>query len=491
MASARRQVREFVEEFTLADGRSVYLLAEGRLINLAAAEGHPASVMDMSFANQALAAEYMVKNAATLEKRVYDVPGGDRRRDRPAEAGLHGRRHRRAHPGAGGVPGAAGTWGRDRSAEHGRRGGRAAGPAAPAPSPDVHSIRTIEWREGAVVMIDQRRLPLEEVYVTCRTWEEVADAIRTMVIRGAPAIGVAAAMGMALAARTALVATGTIRLGFRAFAPTCDQRPIRDPAHGCQSSLGARRDGAGVEAGGPGAGRDRLRRWSAGRSDLRGRSRLVPGHRRVRSRAHHGRAPGHAHALQRGCAGHGRVRHGSGSHQVGFARNPRARLVDETRPLFQGARLTAWELLHDGIPAELITDNMAGHFISTGLITHVVVGADRIAANGDTANKIGTYTVSVLAREHGVPFFVAAPLSTVDLTLPDGAHIPIEERAAAEVTHLRHRPRGPAGVRVRNPAFDVTPARNITAIITERGVALPPYGSSLREVEARAKPGRA
>jgi methylthioribose-1-phosphate isomerase len=171
-----------------------------------------------------------------------------------------------------------------------------------------------------------------------------------------------------------------------------------------------------------------------------------------------------------------------------FARNPALRVMaDETRPLFQGARLTVWELMRDGIPVELITDNMAGYFMSKGLITHVVVGADRITANGDVANKIGTYTVSVLAREHGVPFFVAAPLSTVDLTLSDGSAIPIEERSPAEVIGFGTARWAPPGVKVRNPAFDVTPARNVSAIITERGVVLPPYGDHLRQIEARAR----
>ena len=163
-----------------------------------------------------------------------------------------------------------------------------------------------------------------------------------------------------------------------------------------------------------------------------------------------------------------------------FARNPRLRVMaDETRPLLQGARLTVWELMRDGIPVELITDNMAGYFMSQGFITHVVVGADRITANGDVANKIGTYSVSVLAREHGIPFFVAAPFSTVDRRLADGSAIPIEERDEAEVTGFGGVRWAPLGVKVRNPAFDVTPAANVAAIITDRGVAKPPYGPSL------------
>jgi methylthioribose-1-phosphate isomerase len=168
------------------------------------------------------------------------------------------------------------------------------------------------------------------------------------------------------------------------------------------------------------------------------------------------------------------------------ARNPRIHvLVDETRPLLQGARLTAWELTREGISMELITDSMAGSLMGAGVVTHVVVGADRIAANGDVANKIGTYSVSVLAKEHGVPFYVAAPFSTFDPALKDGTAIPIEERAADEVTGFDGVRWAPQGVKVRNPAFDVTPANNVTAIITERGVALPPYEESLRRLEAQ------
>jgi methylthioribose-1-phosphate isomerase len=168
-----------------------------------------------------------------------------------------------------------------------------------------------------------------------------------------------------------------------------------------------------------------------------------------------------------------------------FARDPGLRVIaDETRPLLQGARLTAWELMRDGIPVELITDNMAGYFMRQGLITHVVVGADRITANGDVANKIGTYTVSVLAREHGVPFYVAAPFSTVDRSLADGSVIPIEERPSSEVTGYGDVRWAPPGVQVRNPAFDVTPARNVTAIITDRGVAEPPFEETLRRLES-------
>jgi methylthioribose-1-phosphate isomerase len=175
-----------------------------------------------------------------------------------------------------------------------------------------------------------------------------------------------------------------------------------------------------------------------------------------------------------------------------YARNPRLHvLVDETRPLLQGARLTAWELTKLGISMELITDNMAGYLMNKGIVTHAVVGADRITANGDVANKIGTYTVAVLARENGVPFFVAAPLSTIDLSLPDGGAIPIEERRPEEVCGYGDSRWAPRNVRVRNPAFDVTPARNVSAIITERGVARPPYRDSLRGLQHQEAAPRA
>jgi methylthioribose-1-phosphate isomerase len=174
--------------------------------------------------------------------------------------------------------------------------------------------------------------------------------------------------------------------------------------------------------------------------------------------------------------------------RASFERHPGLHVfVDETRPFLQGSRLTAWELLHEGISTELITDNMAGHILSCNLVTNVVVGADRIAANGDTANKIGTYPLSVLAREHGVPFYVAAPLSTIDRRIPDGSHIPIEERDPSEVTHVGGHRVAPEGVRVRNPSFDVTPAANISAIITEAGVATAPYHGSLRDLFTRAR----
>ena len=325
-------------------------------------------------------------------------------------------------------------------------------------------------------MIDQRRLPLEEVYVTCRTFEEVAECIRTMVIRGAPAIGVAAAMGMALAARASQ--TESRDLFVRALqSATKDLLATRPTAVNLawaldemervwRQDLSPEEVAEAMEARALEIYEDDLASCRA--IGLHG-AELIDGDRPV--------VLTHCNAGALATAGYGTA---LGVIRAVFARNPRVRvLVDETRPFLQGSRLTAWELLHEGIPAELITDSMAGHFFRTGEITHVVVGADRIAANGDAANKIGTYTVAVLAREHGVPFYVAAPLSTLDLSIPDGDHIPIEERDQAEVTHVGGHRVAPVGVRVRNPAFDVTPGRLITAIITERGVVRPPYDASL------------
>jgi methylthioribose-1-phosphate isomerase len=331
-------------------------------------------------------------------------------------------------------------------------------------------VETIQWTGDGVVMIDQTRLPREEVYVTCRTYGEVADAIRSMVIRGAPAIGVAAAMGVAL---------GVLRSDDR-FEDICDTLArTRPTAVNLFWAI------------------DRMKRLY---ESLRGlpieeiRARLVSEAQQIRLEdiaineaiGQHG-APlvpdgktilTHCNAGALATAGYGtalgvvRAAVASGKKVDVFA--------DETRPFLQGARLTVWELQQDGIAATLITDNMAGHFLKSGRIGCVVVGADRIAANGDVANKVGTYSVAVLAKENGVPFFVAAPISTLDLTLASGDEIPIEQRAASEVTHVFGVQVAPDQTRVENPAFDVTPNRYVSAIITERGVARAPYTESLR-----------
>lgn len=348
------------------------------------------------------------------------------------------------------------------------------------PSGHRGEVRTIEWRDGAIIMIDQRRLPLEEVYVTCRTAEEVAECIRTMVIRGAPAIGVAAAMGMAVAAR--VCAGGSPESLRDALQRTTkvlwDTRPTAVNlawALGEMERVWRREDLSPAEV----AESMEVRAREIYDDDLAS-CRAIGEYGAELIDGDHPVVLTHCNAGALATAGYGTA---LGVIRAAFARNPQLRvLVDETRPVLQGARLTAWELLHDGIPAELITDNMAGHFFRTGEITHVVVGADRIAANGDTVNKIGTYTVAVLAREHRVPFYVAAPFSTVDLSISDGDRIPIEERDETEVTHIAGRRIAPLGVRARNPAFDVTPARFITAIVTDRGVVRPPFGEGLERL---------
>lgn len=329
-------------------------------------------------------------------------------------------------------------------------------------------VETIQWVDGAVVMIDQTRLPLEERFVTCRTYREMAKAIRDMIIRGAPAIGVAAAMGVALG----VLEGAPIDEVCDALAKT---RPTAvnlfwaiDRMKRLYHSLdGKPREEIGrhmVEE----AQRVRAEDIAICRAIGANGASLVPDLKTVLT---------HCNAGALATAGYGtalgviRAAIESGKRIDVFA--------DETRPFLQGARLTVWELQQDSIPTTLITDNMAGHFLKSGRIGCVVVGADRIAANGDVANKVGTYSVAVLAKENNVPFYVAAPISTLDLSLSSGEAIPIEERAAAEVTHMFGTPVAPAGTAVQNPAFDVTPARYVTAIITERGVARAPFKESL------------
>ena len=362
------------------------------------------------------------------------------------------------------------------------------GPTPPHTDSGIDSIRTVEWQDGAVVMIDQRLLPLEEVYVVCRTWEEVADAICTMVVRGAPALGVAAGMAMALAARTALPAYGHDAVRFRAFLQHASKglyetRPTAVNLPWALAEMQRVWDREDTEPEGIAVEMEQLAQ-KIYEDDLAS-CKAIGEHGAVLIEGEQPVVLTHCNAGALATAGYGTA---LGVIRSAFARNPALRVMaDETRPLLQGARLTMWELMRDGIPVQLITDNMAGYFMSKGLITHVVVGADRITANGDVANKIGTYTVSVLAREHGVPFYVAAPFSTVDMTLSDGSAIPIEERSGAEVTGFGDTRWAPSAAEVRNPAFDVTPGRNVSAIITERGVVKPPYEDNLRKSAARAK----
>jgi methylthioribose-1-phosphate isomerase len=347
-------------------------------------------------------------------------------------------------------------------------------------------LPTIEWKGDCVVMIDQRKLPVDEVYVTCTTGREVAKAIKTMVIRGAPAIGVAAAMGIALAMRKSR-ATGTKQLATE-FQKVCDLMAGTRPTAVNLFWAIDRMKGVFAEAAQAGASVDEI----AHRLEEEARrihdedvasckamgvhgATLVPDVARILT---------HCNAGALATAGYGTAL-GVIRAAVGQGKQI-AVLADETRPFLQGARLTAWELVKDGIDTTVITDNMAGAMMRLGQIDLVVVGADRIAANGDVANKVGTYSVAVLAKEHGIPFYVAAPLSTIDLNTPDGQQIPIEERSEREVTHLGASRLTPGGARIRNPAFDVTPARYVTAIVTEQGIARPSYNESLaRLVESR------
>jgi methylthioribose-1-phosphate isomerase len=333
-------------------------------------------------------------------------------------------------------------------------------------------VETIQWTQDGVVMIDQTRLPRDVAYVTCRTYVEVADAIRSMVIRGAPAIGVAAAMGVAIG----------VQCSSDPFEKICDTLAgTRPTAVNLFWAIDRMKKLYGSLQGRPldeirarmiaEAQQIRLEDIAINEAIGRNGAALVPDNKTVLT---------HCNAGALATAGYGtalgviRAAVTSGKKIDVFA--------DETRPFLQGARLTVWELQQDSIPATLITDNMAGHFLKSGRIGCVVVGADRIAANGDVANKVGTYSVAVLAKENGVPFFVAAPISTLDLTLTTGEQIPIEERAASEVTHVFGTAVAPEGTRVENPAFDVTPNRYVTAIITERGVARAPYTESLRNL---------
>lgn len=336
------------------------------------------------------------------------------------------------------------------------------------------TIRTIARdAAGRVVMLDQRRLPFEEVYVTLGTVEEVAGAIRDMVIRGAPAIGVAAAMGLALGARQ--LPAGGFDAG---FAADCDvMAAARPTAVNLFWAIARMKGVAALHASGGAARLDALDREAAliyeedlatNRAIGRHGAALVPDGARVLTHCNTGSLATAGYGTALGVV---RAAVEAGKRVAVFA--------DETRPYLQGSRLTAWECLKEGIDVTILADSAAGHVISRGRIDLAIVGADRIAANGDTANKIGTYMVAALCARHGVPFYVAAPTSTIDLALGTGAEIPIEDRGPGEVTGVFGRPIAPPGVKALNPAFDVTPAELIAAIVTERGVARAPFRESL------------
>ena len=344
------------------------------------------------------------------------------------------------------------------------------------------AFRTVYWEDGRVVLIDQTRLPLAVEYVALDDHRKVAAAIVDMIVRGAPAIGVTAAYGLALAAGEFSGDPdgfeGKMEEAFRLFAST------RPTAVNLFWAI------------------DRMKKKLAELSGLAPTARAASLLEEAeliheedvaacRSLGGYGAALlpesvnvlTHCNAGALATAGYGTA---LGVIRAAVEAGKKVAVyADETRPLLQGARLTAWELMADGIDVTLITDNMAGHLMKLGKIDVVITGADRIAANGDTENKIGTYPLSIVARAHGIPFYIAAPLSTLDLSVKTGADIPIEERAHSEVTSIWGVAVAPDGVKVVNPAFDVTPAANIAAIVTERGVALPPYGTSLKSLCGR------
>jgi methylthioribose-1-phosphate isomerase len=345
-------------------------------------------------------------------------------------------------------------------------------------------LKTLEWTPEGVRFIDQTRLPVEETYVTCRTYEEVATAIRDMIVRGAPAIGVAAAMGIALGVNQTRAASH--RELAAEFEQICNTLAATRPtAVNLFWAIQRMRERFAELSGEPIARikqeliDEAQRMYAADIAACQTLGRfgavLMPTTGAVLTHCNAGALATCGYGTALGVI---RAATEAGKKLHVFA--------DETRPFLQGSRLTAWELTKDGIPTTVISDNMAGAIMAQGKIHAVIVGADRIAANGDVANKIGTYTVAVLAKEHCIPFYVAAPWSTVDLSTPDGAHIPIEQRAAREVTHMAGKQIAPDGIRVENPAFDVTPHRYIAAIITERGIAKTPYSESLQALAGTA-----
>jgi methylthioribose-1-phosphate isomerase len=351
----------------------------------------------------------------------------------------------------------------------------------------MYVAQPIEWTERGVVMLDQRRLPGEEVSYTYTDYREVAKAIREMVIRGAPAIGVAAAMGAALGVlHCSAKSVEALRTEFSEICDTLAKtRPTAVDLFWALERMkrrfaeltGENSDLSGikqkmVEE----AQQVHLEKKATDEAMGRFGAEFMPREGQVMTQCNAG-------ALATGGIGSA-----LGVIRVAFEQGKKIHvLVPETRPYLQGARLTAWELHKAGIPLTLITDNMVGHFLKTGKVGAIVTGADRIAANGDTANKIGTYQIAVLAKENQVPFYIAAPVSTFDLSIPDGEHIPIEERSAAEITHFQGVRIAPE-VHAAHPAFDVTPARYIAAIFTERGVARAPYTDSLRALASASAP---
>ncbi len=368
-------------------------------------------------------------------------------------------------------------------------------------------IQTLEWTDAGVVFIDQTKLPMEETYVTCTTHEQVGDVIRNMVVRGAPAIGVAAAMGIALGVKNSRAKT--VAELKPEFDQICDllakTRPTAVNLFWAIRRMTAKFASLSSERSSEPLSHKSVSRESLSSESLRSESvahirrELIEEAKRMHAEdiaanmamgrfgatlmPASGGVLTHCNAGALATAGYGTA---LGVIRAAVEAGKKIHVyADETRPFLQGSRLTAWELMKDGIPTTVISDNMAGAMMAQGKIGAIVVGADRIAANGDVANKIGTYTVAVLAKENGIPFYVAAPLSTVDLQTADGSGIPIEQRNRREVTHIGGQQMTPDGVGIENPAFDVTPAKYVTAIITERGIAKAPYVESLKKLAER------
>ena len=341
-------------------------------------------------------------------------------------------------------------------------------------------IHTLEWTDSGIRFLDQTKLPTEETYVTCKTYQQVADAIRNMVVRGAPAIGVAAAMGIALGLKNSKAeSVAELRQEFEQIADTISKtrptavnlfwaiRRMREKFERIRVRPITQIKQTLIEE----AQRMHAEDIAANQAMGRHGATLMPATGGVLT---------HCNAGALATCGYGTA---LGVIRAAIEQGKKLHVfADETRPFLQGSRLTAWELMKDGIPTTVISDSMAGAMMKQGKIAAIVVGADRIAANGDVANKIGTYPVAVLAKEHGIPFYVAAPFSTIDLEAADGSQIPIEQRNPKEITHIAGKQIAPEGVGVENPAFDVTPAKYVGAIITERGIARAPYAESLRKL---------
>ncbi|MCL6519253.1 MAG: S-methyl-5-thioribose-1-phosphate isomerase [Armatimonadetes bacterium] len=335
-------------------------------------------------------------------------------------------------------------------------------------------LRPVDWKDGKVVLIDQTKLPDELAYIEYADYQGIAEAIRRMQVRGAPAIGVAVALGIALAAQSIpennfWEQIAKVANDFRATRPTAVNL-----FWAIERMLRAANENASLPI-------DQIRRRLVDEA-ITILEEDIEVNRRIGKNGSELIQDGdtvltHCNAGALATAGYGTA---IGVIRAAVESGKKVKVIaDETRPRFQGMRLTAWELQQLGIPVTVITDNMAGYAMQKGLVNCVIVGADRIAANGDVANKIGTYSLAILARKHNIAFYVAAPMSTVDLSLPNGEMIPIEERPSEEVTHISGIRIAPEGVRVMNPAFDVTPAEYVTAIITERGILKPPYEESL------------